>query len=146
MNATSTQLDHMKGYQRGELAATETYQQAMAKLGDNPCCGELRKIHAEHREAANTFREHIRQAGGTPETGSGAWGAWAKVVEGTAKIFGKSAALKALKEGEEYGIRDYEQALTEDDCHPACREYIRNTLLPRQRAHVQTINRMMEEK
>jgi len=146
MHATVSQIDLMNGYLRGELAATETYQQALDKLGKEPCWAELRQIHTEHREAANTFREHVRQAGGIPHHSSGAWGGWAKLIEGTAKIFGKKAALKALKEGEEYGKRDYEETVEEDDCHPACRNYILATLLPRQQAHITALDRMMSEK
>ena len=42
---------------RGELAATETYQQALAKVDDQPGTQDLRKIHAEHREAAFLARQ-----------------------------------------------------------------------------------------
>src|SRR2546430_5979518 len=36
---------------RGELAATETYQQALAKVGNDPKAADLRRIHVEHRTA-----------------------------------------------------------------------------------------------
>ena len=47
----------LNGLLRGELAATETYQQALAKVGDDPRAAELRRIHDEHRAAANTLRQ-----------------------------------------------------------------------------------------
>src|SRR3954447_3421005 len=92
---------------RGEIAATETYQQAFAKLGDDPMTMNLRQIHVDHREAANELRQHVHSHGGKPDQGSGAWGAFAKVFEGTAKTFGAATAIKALKEGEEHGKADY---------------------------------------
>src|SRR5690242_15871808 len=95
--------DTLNGLLRGELSATETYQQALAKVGDEAGAEQLRRIHREHREAANTLRQHVHMYGGKPDQDSGAWGAFAKAVEGAAKLFGNDAALKALKEGEEKG-------------------------------------------
>src|SRR5262249_24545973 len=124
---------------RGEIAATETYQQAMGKAGQEACATELRRLHEEHREAANTLRQHVHQHGGKPDQGSGAWGAFAKAVEGTAKVFGNAAAFKALKEGEEHGVKDYEAALQEN--LPAeCKDLIRNRLLPQTRSHIPVID------
>jgi uncharacterized protein (TIGR02284 family) len=140
--ATST-TDTLNTLLRGELSATETYQQALAKLGDTKGADELRRIHKEHREAANTLRQHIHDHGGKPDQGSGAWGAFAKAVEGTAKAFGADAALKALKEGEEHGIKEYEDALEDDSVLPDCKTLIRSTLLPQTRAHIPVLDRLM---
>src|SRR5262245_53559837 len=100
MQATPKGLECLNSLLRGELSATETYQQALAKVGNDPKAAELRRIHEEHRDAANTLRQHIHAHGGKPDQGSGTWGKFAKAVEGTAKLFGQTAALKALKEGE----------------------------------------------
>src|SRR3954453_8494898 len=54
----------------GELAATETYQQALAQVGDEPGAEELRRIHVEHREAANRLRQFVRELGGEPAQSS----------------------------------------------------------------------------
>ena len=128
---------------RGELAATETYQQAMAKVGTEPRATELRQLHDAHRTAANELRQHMNQHGWKPEQGSGAWGTWAKTVEGAAKIFGNAAAVKALKEGEEHGIKEYEEALTDPELPADCKEMIRNQFLPQTRSHIPAIDRMM---
>ena len=48
---TEDQIDTLNQLLRGELAATETYQQAMAKVGSEPGAAELRQIHDEHRDA-----------------------------------------------------------------------------------------------
>jgi uncharacterized protein (TIGR02284 family) len=129
---------------RGELAATETYQQAMAKAGDEPGSGELRTIHADHRETANEFRKHVRQFGGKPDQGSGVWGAFTKAVTGAAKLFG-TAALKALKEGEEEGINTYGEALKEPAWPSECQVLI-NSALRRCKSHVHTLERLMQSK
>src|SRR5687768_1795922 len=112
--ATST-VDTLNTLLRGEISAIETYQQALAKVTTPPAPAELRRIHGEHRAAANALRQHVHASGGDPDQGSGAWGAFAKAVEGTAKLFGDTAALKALKEGEEHGANMYEDALLDPD-------------------------------
>ena len=128
---------------RGEFAATETYQQALAKVGNESGAEALRQIHHEHRQAANTLRQHVHQHGGKPDQGSGAWGVWAKTVEGAAKIFGNASAVKALKEGEEHGIKDYEDALNDPNLPADCKDLIRNRLLPQTRSHVPVLDRFL---
>ncbi len=134
--------DLLNSLLRGELAATETYQQALPKLEGTPGYEELRHIHKEHREAANTLRQHVHRVEGRPDQGSGAWGAFARAVERTAKVFGVDAALKALKEGEEHGIKEYAEAL-DDGLPPECRNLIEAALLPQTRAHISTLDRLM---
>src|SRR5688572_22463284 len=109
----SKAADTLNSLLRGEISAVETYQQALDKLGDTKGAAELRRIHVEHRDAANSLRKEIRQHGKEPEPHASAWRAFAKAVEGTAKLFGNDAAMKALKEGEELGVKDYEKALKE---------------------------------
>jgi len=138
-----TDINRLNALLRGELAATETYQQALEKVTDEPGASELRRVHTEHREAANTLRKHVHEHGGKPDQGSGVWGTFAKAWEGTAKLFGNAAALKALKQGEERGIADYEAALKDDHLAPECKDLIRNDLLPKTREHVQLLDRVM---
>src|SRR5262249_38703228 len=146
MQATATGIRSLNPVVRGELAATEAYQQALAKVENSPGAAELRRIHEEHREAANTLRQHIHEHGGQPDHGSGAWGTFVKAVEGGAKIFGKTAALKARKEGEEQGISDYEKALHGVNLQADCKTLISNRLLPQTRAHIPVLDRLMEMK
>jgi uncharacterized protein (TIGR02284 family) len=142
MTAEAT-IDTLNSLLRGELAATETYQQALAKVGETPEASGLRQIHIEHRTAANTLRQHVHHFGGKPDQGSGAWGAFAKAVEGAAKLFGNTAALKALKEGEEQGVQSYEAALQDEGLPAECQTLIRSQLLPQTRAHIAVLDGLM---
>ncbi len=144
MATTDSTVDILNRLLRGELAATETYQQALAKVGDEPGGAELRRMESDHRDAANVLRQHIIQRSGQPDSSSGVWGMWAQAVTGTAKLFGNTAALKALKEGEEHGIKEYEDALEDKDLDQECKTLIRSTLLPRQRAHLAVLDRLIE--
>jgi len=128
---------------RGEISAIETYRQALEKLDDSKNAMEIRRIHDEHIDAANVLRRHVHDHGGHPDKGSGAWGAFAKAVEGTAKLFGNAAAMKALKEGEEQGVSDYESALKDDNLLQDCKNLIQTKLLPQTRAHIPVLDHLM---
>jgi uncharacterized protein (TIGR02284 family) len=129
---------------RGELSAIETYRQALDKMKDAPEATELHSIMVEHRAAMQTLREHVHSRGGNPADGSGPWGAWAKLVEGAAKIFGNAAALKALKEGEEHGIKEYERFLEDPNADQECKTLVRTQLLPTARSHIPVLDRLID--
>src|ERR1043165_483128 len=126
---------------QGELAATETYQQALAHVGNEPGAEDVRRLHAEHREAANRLRQYVRDFGGEPSHSSQTWGAFAKAVEGVAKLFGNSTALKALKAGEERGLSTYQEALTNEHLPEEFIQYLRTTLMPKTKGHVEVLDR-----
>lgn len=129
---------------QGELAATETYQQALAQLAEEAGVDDVRCIHREHREAANRLRQYVHQLGGQPSQSSQAWGVFANAIEGAAKLLGNSAAINALKAGEERGAATYEEALTNKHLPPEFIEFLRTTLVPQTRAHVSVLNRFLQ--
>lgn len=145
-STTSTNTNTLNSLLRGEISATETYQQALEKVGNEHGADKLKQIHVDHREAANTLRQHIHHHGGKPDQDSGAWGTFAKAVQGAAKLFGNTAAMKALKEGEEQGAKSYESALKDNDLAPDCIALIRDKLLPQTRAHISTLDALMNSK
>lgn len=142
-NSTEHTTDTLNKLLRGEISATETYQQAIARLENDSSVSELKRIHVEHRETANEIRKHVHHHGDQPDKSSGAWGAFAKMVEGTAAAFGKTAALKALKEGEEAGLSDYESALKDKQLPADCQALISSKFLPQTREHIATLDRLM---
>ena len=131
---------------RSELSAIETYQQALEKsrqqYGQEPQFQQLSRMLQEHEEAATRLRTFVQQHGGTPSTDSGAWGTWSKTVMGAAKLFGDKAALKALKEGEESGLKEYE-AIARDATTPTDVENAVATLMARQREHIRELDHLM---
>lgn len=141
----TTGLSQLSSLLRGEMSAIETYRQALEKLGDSNDYGveELRALQRDHRDAADALWHHIEQHGAEPPHGSGPWGAFAKAIAGTAKLFGDTAALKALKEGEEHGLKDYEEALNDSNL-PADSIALLRGLAARQREHILALDRLME--
>lgn len=132
---------------RSELAAIETYRQALDKhreqSGQQPAFRQLDDMLRDHQDAANRWRAIVPQLGGTPTTDSGAWGTWSKTVMGTAKLFGDKAALKALKEGEESGLKEY-RAFADDESAPAEVKNLAAELAQRREAHIGTLDRLIE--
>lgn len=127
-------IEALNSLLRGELSAVETYRQALDKVEDTSLRGALVQGQEDHRRRAATLQQLVAQAGGEPATSSGAWGAFAKLVEGSAKVLGTKAAIAALEEGEDHGLRDYRQKL--EELAPAFAQIVRDDLLSAQeRSH-----------
>lgn len=140
---TTTDVTTLNSLLRGEMSAIETYRQANFKLDqEGPGIPELHRIQRDHRDAADLLWHHIEHHGGKPSQSSGLWGAFAKLVEGTAKLLGKQVALKALKEGEEHGLKDYQGALEDGDLPADCVTLIRS-LMEKQREHIANLDRLL---
>jgi hypothetical protein len=132
---------------RGEISAAETYRMAIDKAADASSAqstsnlGMLREIQEEHGRAAQALRDRIRELGGEPSDSSGPWGAWAKFTQGTANLFGDTASLKSLKEGEEHGLKDYREG--SDDVDMASQQLIENQLIPAQQRHINLLDQLI---
>jgi uncharacterized protein (TIGR02284 family) len=147
MNTTTTEsTSTLNSLLRGEMSALQTYGQVIEKLKDDnaPGSAEFHQLRKDHRDAAEALQRFVAVQGSEPSQDSGPWGAFAKAVTGTAKLFGNTAALKALKEGEEHGVKEYESALEDESLPAEARSLIRDTLLPRQRQHIPTVDRLMD--
>jgi uncharacterized protein (TIGR02284 family) len=143
MRDTEKATDTLNSLLRGEISAVETYRQALEKVAGQPGAQQLSEVHRDHAEAASVLREHVTRYGGDPADDSGIWGTFARAVEATAKVFGDKSALKALKEGEEHGLKDYQDALKEENLPSECVALIRDRLLPKQQRHLAVIEGLM---
>jgi hypothetical protein len=74
--------------------------------------------------------------GGEPDRDSGAWGTFAKAIQSAANLIGENSAQKALLEGEEHGLKEYQESLANEHTMPECKEMIRTELLPRIEQHI----------
>jgi hypothetical protein len=132
--STEKNLDTLNSFLRGEISAVETYRQALEKIDDVTLRPRLQECWRSHEERAAKLRNMIAQLGGKPAEGSGAWGGFAKLVEGGAKVFGVKAALAALEEGEDHGLRMYRSDL--DKLDATSRSFVETDLLAaQQRSH-----------
>jgi uncharacterized protein (TIGR02284 family) len=122
--------DALNSLLRGELSAVETYDQAIKKLGGTSCAQQLQECRRSHSERVEMLRQRIVQVGGEPSDGSGPWGAFAKLVEGGAKVFGEKAAIAALEEGEDHGLKQYRRDMEKLDA--STRAMVEQSLWPEQ--------------
>jgi len=142
MNATQECIDVCNSLLKGELSAVETYGQALEKFSSEVECSALRTIQNDHQNSVARLRDHLVDMGAEPAAGSGAWGTFAKAVEGTAKMLGESPALAALQQGEEHGIDEYEEALRNPDVMDEIKTVIRQELLPQLSEHIAALDRL----
>lgn len=145
MERTDNMMDDLNTLLRDELSATETYRQALEKIraehGHDARFQQLADMQRDHEQAAAQLRSLIQQMGGQASNDSGAWGTWARTVMGTAKLLGDKAALKALKEGEESGLKDW--STIQARCSPELRAQFEPTIA-REREHVRQLDRLIE--
>jgi len=124
-------LDALNTLLRGELSAVETYKQALEKLdGELEVRPALRTCLQSHQQRAQRLREVVASLGGTPSEGSGPWGAFARMVEGTAKLMGTKTAIAVLEEGEDHGLKEYRSLVGSLDA--TARKTVLEELLPAQ--------------
>lgn len=126
-------IKQLNSFLRGEISAMETYTQALDNIDEKErpqAARILRENFSSHEARVRDLRAEITRLGGDPADGSGAWGTFAKAVEGGAAIFGDSAAVSALEEGEDHGLNDYRGDL--EDLSPAARQFVASKLLPEQ--------------
>lgn len=114
---------------QGEIAATETYTHAIVRIDDRSRV-PLQDNRDCHRRRVEALRERVLASGGTPVEGSGMWGAFASLMERSAALLGRDAAIAALEEGEALGLRDYREALPLLDART--RAWVEQELLPAQ--------------
>lgn len=137
-------VDVLAALLRGEVAAADSYERVTDKFQGKPEEVELGRIREEHTETAAVLRERVRHSGGDPDESAGLWGSLTAAVTGTATVFGPATALATLRQGEEYGIGQFEAALNDPAVAPSDKELIRTRLLPRAHAHVAALVRMIE--
>lgn len=125
---------------RGEISATETYTQAIPRVGTD--ADVLREIAREHGQAVSELRAAIQQVGGTPEEISGLFPALPpRIVLGPAQVFTDAATLSALKDVEERGLGDYQDAVRR--LNGANFSWISNNLIPAQIKHISDLEALI---
>lgn len=126
----TNQVDTLNELLRGEISAVETYRQALEKLSSSPVSSELEVCQRSHEERVRKLREQVVRLGGKPEEKSGPWGAFARLVAGSAKALGEKATIAALEEGEDHGLELYRKDMSRLDA--ASRALIEADVLPAQ--------------
>jgi len=115
---------------KGELAAAETYDQAIKGVTHVGVRHTLQEILASHLQRASKLRDRIIQMGGEPSTSSGIWGAFAKAIQAGADLLGDRTAIAALEDGEDRGLKLYTEGMV--DLDDKTRRLMETEFLPQQ--------------
>ena len=128
---TMETIDALNELLRGELAAVETYDQALSVVqNDRDARQDLEECQASHQDRVLRLRAEILDRGGEPSRASGAWGMFASLVERGASVVGPRMAVGALEAGEDHGLKEYQELLPKLDT-PA-RSIVSADLYPQQ--------------
>lgn len=124
-------IGKLNGFLRGEMAAVETYRQAL-ELPDIDARARvtLRQCLLSHERRVAMLDQEIRRLGGDPVSSSGVWGKFAKLVEKGAKAISTDAAISVLEEGEGLGRVDYQRVLY--DVPDPARSFLTTQIIPEQ--------------
>lgn len=123
---------------RCELAAVDTYDEAMRKFEDQHALADLQKIRGDHALAVEQLRERVTRFGGHDVESPGPWPSFE-----CADRVCHAMAFAALKQGEQHSVNEYELALKNEAVNSECKDLIRSVLLPRDKEHVDRIDRLM---
>jgi hypothetical protein len=138
--------DILNKFLRGELSAVETYRQALERLATSTCAAELGENKRSHEQRVEMLRNQVARMGGKPSESSGPWGGFARLVEGGAKIFGEKAAIAALEEGEDHGLKLYRNRSDIEKLDLSTRDFVERSLLPEQERTHRTASALKHSK
>lgn len=128
---------------RGEISAAEAYQQVMEKVSHDPEAIRLQEFLDDHHNAITYWKAQVDDKGALAEQSSGPWGTAVEVIVATAKLLGNTLTLAALKEGEEHGLKMYENLLESPELSERNKSYIRDFLIPNQCKHINSLKVLM---
>lgn len=137
-----TQLDDLI---RGELSALNAYDKVLDSTKDTKIKNQLQDIRDNHEKALSLLSKDVADK---PELlkdteSSGPWGTFVKIYTKTSTLLGNEAALKALKQGEQHGIKEYEEALKDKTLSAELKKSIKTQFIPAQKEHIKQINKLL---
>jgi demethoxyubiquinone hydroxylase (CLK1/Coq7/Cat5 family) len=137
-------VDQLNSFLRGELAAVETYAIALDHLKlESTARSRLDACLRSHEQRVEWLKERILHLGGRPAAGAGAWGAVTRAIEASASAFGDRAAIAALEQGEDHGLRDYKEDVVKLD--ERAKDLVLERLLPEQQQTHRVISDLNRE-
>ena len=141
-NNEVTQLDDLV---RGEEAAIKAYDQALKDIKDANQKTKLEMIRKDHVVAVSYLSKFVASKEELLEDteDAGPWGAFSAAWVKTRSFAGNDGAVKALRQGEEHGINEYQEALNDDSLSAELKEQIRTKFLPNQQRHLKELKTLI---
>lgn len=129
MEVTKQAATRLNDLLREEMSAVETFRQAMEKAKNPEVKGVLEECELCHSRRLSLLTQKVQELGEEPAQDSGLWGAFAKLLESGANVFGDKAIVSLLEEYEDKELADYRKVLEEPN--PPIHDFVKE-LLPRQ--------------
>ncbi len=131
---------------KGEIAAVESYEFIYDKVKTTQEIDILRKIHSEHVEEVEYWRQELIRDALLPQEHSGDIGMLAKSLLSALHIIGLKGSLYVLKQGEDLGLRIYHSKITSPLLNPIQRRHIQEVSIPNQEKHLFKLRQMLSLK
>ncbi len=129
---------------RGEVSAVEAYEQILDQITDDPERSRIETFLSFHKDQVRYWTNQIESKGIDPDTESGPWGLVVKTFVGTAKLFGDSPSIMAMKQGEEHGLSEYRNLLENEYVSTRHKEYVKTEVLPKLELHINSFEAMQK--
>jgi hypothetical protein len=128
---------------RAEMLAIAAYNRTIDEFAHSPREHMLERIRTTHEKNADSLRFLIFSHEAEPSPCSVFWRGLVQTLDGPALMTLDSTVIGLLKEGEEHGIREYREALSDPDVSEELKELICQELLPRLINHVEELRRSL---
>jgi hypothetical protein len=129
---------------RGELAAVKSIDSILNKIKDSNEKTQLTQIRQDHILAVDRLKMYAKSDFVEDAGTSGPWGAFASAFTGGASLFGDKAAMQALKIGEQHGLNEYKESISDAAVSPELRHVIESELIPNQQKHLDVIDQYLQ--
>jgi len=143
-NYTAEENQIIEDLVKGEISATEVYNKVLDKIDRSPEVKRLMEFKRDHNKAIKFWQKQELVNETVPIKNSKVWGRVAKTFIGASSLLGDRTTYMALKEGEEFGLRQYQEALSSKDISAFQKDQIRNEFIPNQIRHVNTLNAIIK--
>jgi hypothetical protein len=138
----STTIDQLNSFLRDELAAVETYDEALHGRSAFSGKTELSLCQRSHEVRAAMLRAKILALGGDPVGHPGIAGAWSRLLEHDATAIGPEMAVRALEQGEDVVLRDYQRGIPR--LEPEVRAFLERMVLPEEEFTHRTLSELKD--
>lgn len=128
---------------RGEISAVEAYEQVIPTFQDKIDRDRLTDIRDEHDRIVVKLKRLVEHTRFAPEEGSGPWGTVVTTIVGAAKLVSNTISLVTLMEGEEHGLRLYNDVLSYNLSFEE-RDVIVIEIMPLLKKHITTLENMVK--
>lgn len=143
VNPKTAEVQDLERILRGEISAVEAYRQVLEKYSTYEHADSLRRIMTEHEKAVEFWKNQLRSQESFVEDTSGPWGTVVETFVGAAKLLGDGPTLRALKEGEEHGLKEYKELLENGSVNFESESFIRSICMDQQRLHIATLDSLI---